>query len=152
MINSNQRRFNDTRNYIDEIVKDPRRGFWRGLGMTDETLAIVREHYSEDLDNNSAQALFWYYRNQLFFDKNFDEDSRVLLIKYEPFVSEPLNYLDSIVRFVGLEADPNLVKTVHRSSIRKNEPPEIAANIVALCDGMRDRLDTVFRAKFEQFQ
>ena len=152
VINSNQRRFNDTRNYIDEIVKDPRRGFWRGLGMTDETLAIVREHYSEDLDNNSAQALFWYYRNQLFFYQNFDEDSRVLLIKYEPFVSEPLNYLDSIVRFVGLEADPNLVKTVHRSSIRKNEPPEIAANIVALCDGMRDRLDTVFRAKFEQFQ
>ncbi len=152
VINSNQRRFKAQRNYLDEIVKDPRRGFWRGLGMTEETLSIVREHYSEDLDDNAAQALFWYYRNQLFFDQKFDKDDRVLLIKYEPFVTEPLNFLDRIVSFIKLEAEPALVKSVHSSSIRKNEPPEIPANIITLCDGMRDRLDGVFKAKFDQLQ
>jgi len=146
VINSNQRRFNDTRNYIDQIVKDPRRGFWRGLGMTPETLGIVRAHYTEDMDNSSAQALFWYYRNQLFFDQKFDADDRVLLVKYESFVTEPLQYLDNIVRFLELEADPKLIKTVHQASIRKNEPPAIPANIAALCDGMRERLDGVFQA------
>lgn len=151
VINSNQRRFENPRNYLDEIVKDPRRGFWRGLGMTDETLATLRILYSEDLDDNSAQALFWYYRNQLFFDQKLDTDSRALLIKYEPFVSDSAKYNDFIAKFIGLEPKTDLIKKVHSSSIRKNTPPEVHPGVAKLCDSMRDRLDVVFEEKVERF-
>lgn len=147
VINSNQRQFSLKRNYLDEIVKDPRRGFWRGLGMTEETLAIVRAHYDKDMNDESAQALFWYYRNQLFFDQKFDMDPRVILIKYEPFVMDPSKYIDFIFDFIGLVPKKNLVKQVHSTSIRKNEAPSIRPDIVELCDGMRVRLDGVFEKK-----
>jgi|TARA_B100000315_G_scaffold246004_1_gene272763 hypothetical protein len=150
VINSNQRNFDNSRNFIDEIVEDPRRGFWRGLGMTDETLAIIREHYTDDLDNNSAQALFWYYRNQLFFDQNLDKDSRSLLIKYEPFVTNSAKYIDFISEFIGLEPKKDIIRKVHSSSIRKNISPDIRSDVATLCDGMRDRLDAVFEEKVER--
>lgn len=151
VINSNQRRFSSVRNYIDEIVQDPRRGIWRGLGMTDETLKTLRAHYDEDLDDNSAQALFWYYRNQLFFDQKFDSDERVLLIKYEPFVTNSAKYVGFVTDFLGLEPDDDLVERVHASSIRKNTPPEVRPDVAVLCDRMRDRLDAVFEEKVERF-
>ncbi len=144
VVNSNMQRFKSKRNYIDEIVKDPRRGFWRGLGMTSETLSIVRQHYSDDLDDFSAQALFWYYRNQLFFDQHFDTDERSLLIKYEPFVKNAQKYVDFISEFVGLEPKQDIAKKVHSSSIRKSTSPNIRSDIALLCDQMQNRLDTVF--------
>lgn len=150
VINSSSKRFDNSRNYIDEIVEDPRRGFWRGQGMTNETLSILRAHYTKDISDNSTQALFWYYRNQLFFDQNFADDDRVLLIKYEAFVEDPRKYILQILKFIELEPRQDVIKMVHSRSIKKNSPPKIDDDIAKICTNMLERLDSVFQERVEK--
>jgi hypothetical protein len=154
VINSNARstKFKDHgRNYIDEIVKDPRRGFWRGMGMTPETLATIREHYDPGINNTTALALFWYYRNMLFFDQGFDKDDRCLLLNYENLVSDPANLGATVVEFTGLRKYERAFSHVHKSSVGKSTPPDITPGTDRLCREMLERLNAAYAEKSAQF-
>lgn len=142
MVNSNQKRFpqGGRRNMIDKLVKDRNSAEWRGRGMTDETLRIVREHYRENMSDPSATALFWYYRNQLFFDQGFDRNDRVLAIQYEDLVTNPAKIVGEIAQFAGIQCSARMVSIPHAESVRKNAPPDISPDVRALCQAMQDRL------------
>ena len=138
------------RNYIDEIVRDPRRGFWRGRGMTAETLAAIRAEYSPDIGNETALALFWYYRNMLFFDQSFDRDDRCLLLSYEKLVADSAGVGSRVQAFAGLDPDPRIFGHVHAGSLGKNAPPKITPGAEKLCREMLARLDAACAAKMAQ--
>ena len=143
VVNSHLVRWPGMRGYIDEIVGGGE-GTWHGKSMTESTRQILKDAYRDDLNDASAVALLWYYRNALFFDMGLDADTRSNLVKYEDYVVDPGGILDGVCDSVGMKSTWFMKSDVHAGSIRKNRPPEIADHIRILCDDMLGKLDKVF--------
>ncbi len=140
VVNSIVRRWPDYANDIDEIAADRRAGGWRSRGMTDETYRILRRHYRTGMDAASANALFWYYRNQLFFDQGLAADGRVLPIAYEALVHEPEACLSSLAAFAGISPTARMRRIPHGRSVGKDAPPTLLPDVHALCSDMERNL------------
>jgi len=131
---------------IGEIVDD-RHGAagWRGHGMSDETHAMVSQLFHPDISNASAVALFWYFRNVLYFEQQLEREERVRLVRYEPLVADPQRQFAELFAFLGLRYSERISKPVFSTSIRKQQPPDIEPPIRTLCASLLDRFDTVGR-------
>jgi Sulfotransferase domain len=141
VVNSIAHRWPNWRNELDEIAADRTAGGWRALGMTDATHRLIKDSYREDMDDASALALFWYYRNQLFFDQGFATDGRVLPIAYEALVRDPQASVAQIAAFAGIDATDRMWRIPHADSVGKDAPRPLLRDIRALCDDMQKRLD-----------
>jgi hypothetical protein len=130
---------------IGNIVRDRDSAGWRGRGMSDRTHRIVRRLYHPGISNASACALFWYFRNRIFFEQGLGEDPRVLPLRYENLVSRPEAEFGRLFEFLDLPYSPRLTKGVFHTSISKRPAPDIEPPIRALCEGLSNR----FRAVLE---
>lgn len=168
MINSNMANWPGGRNQIEAIVaardstrdsardsapdsgldsgQGRARADWRGRGMTEATRATVRAHYHPAINDASALGLFWFYRNQLFFDQGFEADRRVLLMRYESLVEAPALEVDTVARFLGLRPTGPMRRLVVPGSVAKRPAPEIEPAVRRLCREMLARLDRVHQA------
>jgi sulfotransferase family protein len=145
VVNSSLKNWPGWRNKIEEVIKDRDRGDWRGLGMTDETYRILKDLYSPNMDDASVNALFWMYRNQLFFDQKLDLDDRILLVSYEWLVQNVDAACSGVTRFFGASPDSEMGCKVSSSSIGKNAAPEIIPGVRSACDEMLERLNQVWK-------
>ena len=114
--------------------------------MTAATLATVRAHYHPAINDASALGLFWFYRNQLFFDQGFEADRRVLLMRYESLVEAPALEVDTVARFLGLRPTGPMRRLVVPGSVAKRPAPEIEPAVRRLCREMLARLDMARQA------
>jgi hypothetical protein len=144
MVNSYMANWPGGRNQLDAIVRERTGGNWRANGMTDETLEIVRRHYRPEMNDASALAVFWHYRNQLYFDQGLDRDPRVMLLQYESMVTEPEEYVCGIAQFLGVRPTKAMIGIISPASVRKRPPPDIAPDVRALCEAMYRRLVAVW--------
>ncbi len=163
MINSNMANWPGGRNRIEDIVAanaqghaqgqdSPRgqddareRAGWRGRGMTAATRATVRAHYRPAMNDASALGLFWFYRNQLFFDQGFESDRRVLLLRYDSLVGAPAREVDRLARFLDLKPTAPMRRLIVPGSVAKRPAPEIDPAVRRLCQAMLARLDAAIR-------
>jgi len=139
-VNSTLKRWPGIRNMLDELVFDRDAAGWRGRGMTDETHRAVRALYRFKMNDASANALFWYYRNQLFFDQELDRDARVLAVEYERLVQAPRAEVNRIAAFTGIRSTTRMRDVPHTESVGRDAPPTIEAEVRALCEAMQERL------------
>lgn len=149
VVNSNMVRWPGGRNLIDSIVKDPNSGGWRGLGMTPSTHKLVRSHYYEGMNDASALGLFWYYRNQLFFDQGYDNTDGVLLMRYESLVSNPAQLVAGVCEHLDVRFNTELSGMVFATSVGRAPPPDIDEPIRALCNEMMERLTDVWESRWQ---
>jgi hypothetical protein len=98
------------------------------------------------MNDASALGLFWFYRNQLFFDQGFETDRRVALVRYESLVGDPAREVDTIARFLGLRPTEPMRRLITPGSVAKRPPPEIEPDVRRLCQEMLARLDAVHQA------
>jgi len=147
MVNSNLRNWPGGRNQIEDLVEDRLSAAWRGQGMTDKTHATVREHHHRDMSDASAIALFWNYRNQLFFDQKLDENDDCLLMSYEWFIANPQQGVECFCRFLGLTPDAGMWEKIFERSIGRSTFPDIEPPIAQLCAAMHRRLSGVWQKK-----
>ena len=140
MINSNMANWPGGRNQIEDIVADRDRAGWRGKGMRDQTHATIRALYHPAMNDAAALGLFWYYRNQLFFDQQLAADRRVRLVRYEALVGAPARQVDAVARFLGLKPTAAMRRLIFAGSVAKQPPPEIEPAVRRLCDAMLARL------------
>jgi hypothetical protein len=141
VVNSMRVSFGNQAKQVQRIARDRDSDGWQGQGMSDATHALVRARVHEAISDSSAAALIWYFRNQLFFDQGFDRDPRVLLVRYESLVTQPVPEFRRIFDFLGLPYRPWHSRKVVAHSIRKARRPEIEAPVRALCDAMTGRFD-----------
>lgn len=147
VVQSGLRRFNtgvglrDLKHIIDRNPQN-----WRSEHVSEEVRSIVLEHYSEDMSMFDAVALFWFVRNQLFFEQNFDQDHRVLICQYEELVQFPNRMISQIYDFMEMDYSKkdNFTQEVNVKSVGKGESVEISPKIEALCEGILKKLNTVF--------
>lgn len=116
---------------------------WRSEGASPAVRALIRKLYSPQMRPHDAAALFWYARNQLFFDLDLQSSSTVMLCQYERLVRQPLEVMREIYDLLEVPC-PDLSRTtaqVHASSIRKSAALDLSPEVRAVCDELQQRLD-----------
>lgn len=147
VISSNMVRWPGDTNLIAEIVVNRSLGKWRAAAMRDDTYELIRSHFTPDLNIESCQALFWYYRNQLFFDQELDARSNVLVIRYETLVNQTEREFSRIAKFLDIRIPSSSGQFVLPSPAAKSPSLSIAPKIKDLCEEMMCRLDRAFEAR-----
>lgn len=149
MVNSYVRTWPGGRNKLDQIVAGEALDDWRAQGLSGDTLGMVRRHYDPAMSDAEAIALFWVYRNQMFFDQGLAERTDVLPVFYDDLVARPTVVSRIICQFAHIPFTPKMARSVRSGSVRKNAPPPLRPEIAALCDDMMARLagvyDPIFR-------
>lgn len=143
-VNSAVRSFGNFRHQALRLARDKTAAEWRGRGMSDQTQAELRRLAHPEMNEASAAALMWYYRNVLFFEQGLDADPRVRWVGYEQLVADPDRTLADVFGFAGLrDWSPWVRRYVHVRSVGKAPPADIEPPIRALCDALAARFDAV---------
>lgn len=133
------------RNAIDNIrpIASGNTHDWRSAGATPAVRAQISRFFSESMNPNDAAALFWFARNQLYFDLELAKHKETLLCRYEHLASDPAGVMRRIYDFVGLPCpDPSHTQQLHCGSLPKGENLELLPEVRALCEQLQARLDT----------
>ncbi len=123
------------------VAGDLDRWGWRTARISDRILADLRGAWRDDLSPHEGALLFWYMRNAFFFELGLDAHPRMLLVRYEDLVTDPLAAFPALFDQVGAPFDPAFVATVRTSSVGRRDPPDASPRIRALCDDLLARLD-----------
>ena len=75
---------------------------WRYRGMTEETWETVTAVLNRRLTPFDAAALFWWTRNQLYFDQRLWEDDRIRILRYDRACNKPDEVIRSLSDHIGL--------------------------------------------------
>ncbi len=136
---------------LKDLVRWTARGEFEKLGargkrISDDTVRLFGDLLREDLSNEEAACLYWYMRNQVYFDLNLHTDPRVLIMQYEDTVQNPVQAFHRVFRFLGLPFDPAVVGDVFASSVGKNTWLSVDPAIEKICDALKARLDAQYAA------
>jgi hypothetical protein len=140
-VNSAIRSFRNFADQLGRISQDRLSDGWRGRGMSNATHALLAQLYHPEINEASAAAVMWYYRNILFFEQDFQDDPRVQVVFYEDLVTEPVASFEKIFQFLRLPAfSPWITRKIYASSIRKTRVQDIEPKVRAICDELTQRL------------
>jgi Sulfotransferase domain len=115
---------------------------WHCRGATEETRERVIELARNGLEPLDAAALFWWTRNQLYFDQHLSEDERFRILRYERMCSSPEDVIQSLSDHIGISLP--IRSTISRiRSQRATAPPVdgLDPRIEQLCAEMWDSFD-----------
>lgn len=146
VVNSMLRSFGNQAKQVRRIAADRNADGWLGECMSDATHAIVAELAREDLDDASAAALQWYFRNIRFYEQHLDQNPGVLTVHYDDLVSDPAVEFKRVFEFAGIELSSRVLKGVSASSVRRRPPPVLRTDVEALCQQLYERLQAGNRA------
>ena len=117
---SNLRRFGIGNAHRDlEPFRARDSGDWRCRGASAATHRTVNELLREGLEPLDAAALFWWTRNQLYFEQHLSQDSRIKVLRYERVSSRPEEVIRSLSDYIGVPLP--LHSTVRRIRTRPTE-------------------------------
>ncbi len=135
---------NRTQQWVQDVLKGGGDWGWRQWNkekVTDEVLAQVKEVCPADVSEHGAAAIFWYMRNQTYFDQDLQNHPDCLLVRYEEAVASPTEEFRRMCDFLGIDYYPDMTSKIFSSSVGKRKSPPIAEPIEELCQAMLDRLD-----------
>lgn len=111
---------------------------------------LVNELAHADISNEEGAALLWYVRNRIYFDLNLSGNDKVMLVKYEDLVTDPLFHVRRIATFLETEIDDNIVDGVVTTSINKHSAPVINPAIRSHCDKLMNLLDRQYMQQLKR--
>jgi hypothetical protein len=135
------------RNAIDNIrpIAQGDTHNWRSAGASSAVRAQLARFFADDMNPHDAAALFWYARNQLYFDLDLPGHSEVMLCRYEQLAAEPAAILRRVYQFAGVPCpDLTHARQVHSSSVGRGKSLELLPEVRTLCQQLQERLDTLY--------
>ena len=124
---------------VRRAAREGRAAGWCGRGMSDSTHALLQRHVGRGLSETSLAALMWYLRNVLYFEQGLDKNPDVMIVRYEDLVTRPMEECKKVFDFMGLQFHSRIVRQVHAVSIGRRPPPELDAQVAALCESLLER-------------
>lgn len=109
---------------------------WRAQCST-EVREQIRSIVSSGVSDLDAAALFWWARNQLYFDQRLRQDPRVRLLRYESVVHNPEACLADLSDFLGISISAEATRRAIRQSAKQEG--ELQPAVEELCAGLLDR-------------
>ena len=121
-------------------------GNWRAEKVSDPVRKTISRFYSPDMNPYDAAALFWYVRNSLLFDLALNEDSRILMVKYEDFVVQPQKTMQGIYRHASqMYPKGGIATSTNSKSIQKGSAIELSPEVERINQEMLDRLESAYQ-------
>jgi hypothetical protein len=118
---------------------------WRSAGATPAVRAHIAQFFSESMNPNDAAALFWYARNQLYYDLELAAHPDVMLCRYEHLATEPSTVMRRIYDFAAVVfQDLSHTRQVHSSPVSRSRDLELLPEVRALCEQLQARLDAQY--------
>jgi len=143
VINSSLRNFKEHYKFLELIIKDPEKAAWRAENVSQKNMVMIKKYYDLNISDASSRGLIWFLRNDLYFQQKLDQDHRVLLVKYEDLVLEPLRAFKSIFNFLEIDFKVKFIREISSSSISKNAKTEIDDEIEKMCSNHLYRLNFI---------
>ena len=130
---------NGIRNLMPMLAREPRN--WRSEGVSDRVHALIDRFFDPQMNPRDAAALFWYARNELYFEQELESHPRVLLLRYEDFVRDPVAPLGEVYSRLGRQLPgPRLWADVHTGSVSKGRELALSPEVLGLCEELMTRL------------
>jgi hypothetical protein len=118
---------------------------WYSEKVPESIRTIIIQYFSEQMSPYDAVALFWFARNQLFYELQLDHNSRVLMCRYEDLVTQPNQVMRNIYQFVGVHYSNDNSWEVHSNSVHKGHSIQLLPEIEKLCNDLLTKLDNTYR-------
>jgi hypothetical protein len=106
---------------------------WRSRGATAETRETITGLMRKELSPLDAAALFWWARNQLYFQQHLSSDDRVRIIRYERACNEPEQTARALSDFVGIALPAQRIASRVRSHPDRTEDIGLDPEVQVLC-------------------
>lgn len=116
----------------------------RGKGISPDTIRFFAKLYHEDISLEDAACLYWYMRNQLYFDLELHINPNVLLVQYEDSVLNKERGFQRIFNFLDFPYESAIIKHIFESSVNKHPLPAISPAIKEVCEILMNRLDAYY--------
>jgi hypothetical protein len=120
---------------------------WQAQGLSPASLELIRGLDWSTVDPLSAAALFWYVRNQLYFELGLDDRPDVLLVSYDAMVADPAAEMRRICAFLDFPYHPRLVAGITPRPPATAQISGIDPRIAACCAELAGRLDAARRSR-----
>ena len=114
---------------------------WRYRGATEETWETVTALLDRRLTPFDAAALFWWTRNQLYFDQRLWEDDRVRILRYERACNQPDEVVRSLSDHIGLALPLGSIVPRVRAQPFPREARELDPDVERLCKKLWDSFE-----------
>jgi hypothetical protein len=114
---------------------------WRYRGATEETWETVTAFFNRRLTPFDAAALFWWTRNQLYFDQRLWEDERIRILRYERACNQPDEVIQSLSDHIGLALPLGSIAPRVRARPFPRETRELDPEVERLCRKLWDSFE-----------
>jgi hypothetical protein len=139
---SNVSRFGEDNPYRDlQPIRSRDALDWRYRGATEETWKTVNALMNRSLTPFDAAALFWWTRNQLYFDQRLWEDDRVRILRYERACNQPGEVIQSLSDHIGLALPLGSIVPRVRAQSFPRQTRELDPDVERLCRKLWDSFE-----------
>jgi hypothetical protein len=114
---------------------------WRYKGATEETWKTVTALLNRRLTPFDAAALFWWTRNQLYFDQRLWEDDRIRILRYERACNQAGEVIRSLSEHIGVALPVNSIARRVRAQPFPPEARELDPDVERLCRKLWDSFE-----------
>jgi hypothetical protein len=114
---------------------------WRYRGATEETRETVTALLNRRLTPYDAAALFWWTRNQLYFDQRLWEDDRIRILRYERACNQPDEVIRSLSDHIGLALPLGSIAPRVRAQPFPPQTRELDPEVERLCRKLWDSFE-----------
>jgi hypothetical protein len=111
------------------------------MGVTEETWETVAAFLNRRLTPFDAAALFWWTRNQLYFDQRLWEDDRIRILRYERACNQPDEVIPSLSGHIGVALPTRLIASRVRRQPSPPETSELDPDVEQLCRKLWDSFE-----------
>jgi hypothetical protein len=126
--------FEDLQPFCDHDPLD-----WRCRGASTETRQTVIELMNDGLAPLDAAALFWWARNQLYFQQQLWRDERIRIIRYERACNSSEEVAAALAEYIEIPLPQRSIVAKVRSEPEKgSEMKELSPEVERLCQKMWD--------------
>ena len=125
---------------LTEIATGRGSDLWQAQRLSDDSMQLIRSFDWKSMSPASAAALFWYVRNNMFFELGLDRRDDVLLSSYDGLVANPAAATHTLASFLGLLWHPGLAAHIERRDGSDSTPLDLDSRIRRLCDDLEHRL------------
>jgi hypothetical protein len=135
-------------NALNAIInKDP--NDWRSENVSDYVYSVVTRYFKEEMSRYDASALFWFARNQIFYDLNLNTNPNVSMTRYEDLVKYPNEVVREIYNFMGVKyvAVEKLVQEINPHALEKGSAVKLTPEIEELCEELLTRMNNTYFIK-----
>jgi hypothetical protein len=130
---------------LHELANGGGRSRWEAQRLSPESLQLIAGFDWDRMGPFDAAALFWYVRNQLFFELGLARRPDVLVVSYDAMVAQPDAEMARICAFLGVAYDGRLISHVKPQPPRRGEPLQLDPRIRDRCDELATRLEAARR-------